>query len=733
MEYSTAQDAKKLIAELQLRCSQLEQNFAEFQPLLCKAISFIHPGKKPPGSDKFNRQNTQKFYSTIIPLASVAADSDSKLFCSIVQADRKDNDIHDAVKEWVKDDSSIITEIGDGSNSTDLNARNKLFVADETKPRRTLSYYSKQNEKVTNYARAVRTLSRGNRILAQAEPSSSNETEDKLDNFQRRVSIFSVKSQPKRTRSRSSEFSFGPRKSIDSENDHLSFINYENKILNRRETRAADVLKSISFDSIEVNPPSSPQSQSLLPVENYISNRSTIVRVPVKESALQIPEIIMSSSEKTVSDVHTGILSIPPPSDSEKFMSHLVKQTQKSENFLFAIPILRNSFRKSFLIPAYSDAGSILSVVKSDSVHSKSLCNNIDQCETDTFAPKSLEYSIWKDASISYEIQLSVAYSAIISIRNIVDIFLELVTFKSNHPAMNSLALADKTMKFLRRHYLKTNFFIDLITVFPLELLPIPNSEYLWVIRLFKVHKLHRAIMTSPIYKQFRFKMQNAFKIGHSASLVFPLGFIFFVFLHVEACIIFLGGRLNGYSNSDIAFVENSGFWGRYSWSLHKATANIFPSGYLPSNPQEEIIVVVFAILGAILYACIVGAVSSIAIGYDVSGRLFKQKVDELKEYMNWRNLDPTTQRKVFKYFDLKYREKYFDELALLNEMNESLRNEIAVQNCKELISKVPFLRRDEKDGRDELFLGRISSALEPCYYIAGDAIFVQGEVGEDM
>ncbi|KAJ3107277.1 hypothetical protein HK100_003609 [Physocladia obscura] len=65
--------------------------------------------------------------------------------------------------------------------------------------------------------------------------------------------------------------------------------------------------------------------------------------------------------------------------------------------------------------------------------------------------------------------------------------------------------------------------------------------------------------------------------------------------------------------------------------------------------------------------------------------------------------------------------------------MNESLRMEIAAQNCRELISKVPFLRREQNDGRDELFTGRIAGALLPCYYVAGDVLFVQGEIGGDM
>ncbi|KAJ3073500.1 anaphase-promoting complex subunit Hcn1 [Podochytrium sp. JEL0797] len=163
------------------------------------------------------------------------------------------------------------------------------------------------------------------------------------------------------------------------------------------------------------------------------------------------------------------------------------------------------------------------------------------------------------------------------------------------------------------------------------------------------------------------------------------------------------------------------------------SAANMFPLGYHPSNSAEQLITVVFVVIGSGLYAIIVGAISSVAMGHDASGRLYKQKIDELKEYMKWKVLDPAMQKKVIKYYELKYRGKYFEEVSLLKDMNESLRMEIAVHNCKELISKVSFLNREQRDGRDELFTGRIASALESAYFVAGDFIFVQGEIGNDM
>ncbi|TPX52110.1 hypothetical protein CcCBS67573_g09938 [Chytriomyces confervae] len=140
-----------------------------------------------------------------------------------------------------------------------------------------------------------------------------------------------------------------------------------------------------------------------------------------------------------------------------------------------------------------------------------------------------------------------------------------------------------------------------------------------------------------------------------------------------------------------------------------------------------------FSILGAALYASIVGTISSFSMGIDASGRLYKQKLDELKEYMGWKDLDEITQRKVLRYYELKYRGKFFEEATLLNEMNESLRMEITVHNCKQLISKVPFLNREMGDGRDHIFLGRLATSLTAAFFIPGDSIVTAGDIGTEI
>ncbi|ORY25674.1 camp-binding domain-like protein [Rhizoclosmatium globosum] len=107
------------------------------------------------------------------------------------------------------------------------------------------------------------------------------------------------------------------------------------------------------------------------------------------------------------------------------------------------------------------------------------------------------------------------------------------------------------------------------------------------------------------------------------------------------------------------------------------------------------------------------------------SGRLFTQKMEQLVDYVKWKNLSVETEQKLFTYYETKYRGKFFEEESLLSEMNESLRAEISLQNTRMLLERVPFLRRDVGDGRDEIFIGRLAMALRPQYY--------QGDSGHDM
>ncbi|KAJ3291592.1 anaphase-promoting complex subunit Hcn1 [Rhizoclosmatium sp. JEL0117] len=178
---------------------------------------------------------------------------------------------------------------------------------------------------------------------------------------------------------------------------------------------------------------------------------------------------------------------------------------------------------------------------------------------------------------------------------------------------------------------------------------------------------------------------------------------------------------------------DAAGYTDRYIWMLTQAVGNTFSMNFKPETTTEQVTNIIFIVIGATLYALLVGLLSSAAIAYDSSGRMYRQKIDELNEYLTWKKIDEVTKKKVLSYYEFKYRGKYFEEQTLLADMNNSLRMELASINARRLIEQVTFLKREMKDGRDSIYIGKMANALNVVYYVLGDFVFHQGENATEM
>ncbi|KAJ3126455.1 anaphase-promoting complex subunit Hcn1 [Nowakowskiella sp. JEL0407] len=270
-----------------------------------------------------------------------------------------------------------------------------------------------------------------------------------------------------------------------------------------------------------------------------------------------------------------------------------------------------------------------------------------------------------------------------------------------------------------------------------------PNSivKYLWDLNISFVYAL--VILIIPVFASFpdaaSYEVMHArlFHIGFNFVSIFMFGGLLVIFIHLHGCSVFLVGKIMEFNTpawEPWLHILDSPIEHQYTWAYFTAISNTFPvTGYRPNDPIEVWTTIASVLIGAVLFAVLVGTISSFSFGLDSSGRQFRQKMDEVNEYMSHKKLSDTLKMRINQYYELKYRGKYFDETGIMHELNESLRTEIAKHNCSALIKKVPFLNREKKDGRDDLFMCRIANALKPVYYINGDVIFEQGRVGNEM
>ncbi|KAJ3156239.1 anaphase-promoting complex subunit Hcn1 [Geranomyces michiganensis] len=273
----------------------------------------------------------------------------------------------------------------------------------------------------------------------------------------------------------------------------------------------------------------------------------------------------------------------------------------------------------------------------------------------------------------------------------------------------------------------------DFLTVVPFDIIfEGQYTECFLYLRLIRAQCLHPIVMHNPMLRQFSRFLQGALGVGDSFTALVMYVATLGAYFHVFSCSIFLLGRIYKFEG-----------WEETEYLIHKAPGAQYTFGmfvaafqaeaFRPKQIGEQWNLILSAIISAGLHGAVLGTVSALINSLDPLGRMYKQKIEEVNEYMKYKGIGVDIRKKVREYFHLKYRGKYFDEAHILHELNDSLRQEIVIHNCRELITQVSFLCRNVGDGRDENFLGRIAMALKPVYYVTGDTIFEQGRVGNEM
>ncbi|ORY53566.1 hypothetical protein BCR33DRAFT_710965 [Rhizoclosmatium globosum] len=191
-------------------------------------------------------------------------------------------------------------------------------------------------------------------------------------------------------------------------------------------------------------------------------------------------------------------------------------------------------------------------------------------------------------------------------------------------------------------NYLKSHGIVDLITIVPwVQVLPLS------LLILLRIQRLPSMMARSPLFIIIHARIESIGGIGNILARIIPVGLLVIVFIHIQACCIYYVGRLSNFSSWNQQFdhwvhyvggVEASSVFERYIWMLSQAIGNTFPLTFKPETVSEQVVTIVFILLGAILYATFVGLISSAAISFDASGKLYRQKIDELTDYLTWKN-----------------------------------------------------------------------------------------------
>lgn len=305
--------------------------------------------------------------------------------------------------------------------------------------------------------------------------------------------------------------------------------------------------------------------------------------------------------------------------------------------------------------------------------------------------------------------------------------------------------------KLIAQNYLKTWFFLDLISSIPLDyIFLIFNNKVddfsdsfqilhagraLRILRLAKLLSLVRLLRLSRLVRYVS-QWEEVYFLNMASVFmrIFNLICMMLLIGHWSGCLQFLVPMLQGFpSNSWVAINElQETYWlEQYSWALFKAMSHMLCIGYGRFPPQsltDMWLTMLSMISGATCYALFLGHATNLIQSLDSSRRQYREKVKQVEEYMAYRKLPRDMRQRITEYFEHRYQGKFFDEDCILGELSEKLREDVINYNCRSLVASVPFFAN-----ADSNFVSDVVTKLKYEVFQPGDIIIKEGTIGTKM
>ncbi|KAH9278096.1 Potassium/sodium hyperpolarization-activated cyclic nucleotide-gated channel 2 [Echinococcus granulosus] len=297
--------------------------------------------------------------------------------------------------------------------------------------------------------------------------------------------------------------------------------------------------------------------------------------------------------------------------------------------------------------------------------------------------------------------------------------------------------------RLIAREYLRKWFTLDIISSLPLDyvLLAFDNGteqiaqagQALKIFRLAKLLSLLRLLRLSRLLRYVG-EWEKFMNIAGKFIGILKLILLMLLLGHWNACLQFFIPSLMDFPiDSWVAKcrLQNSDWFEQYTWALFKALSHMLCIGYgrfPPNSLCEAWMTAISMMAGATCYALVVGHVAALIQSFDVSKRRYRDKMKQVEEYMSYRKLPRELRNKIVDYYEHRYNGKFFNEVEILQEVSECVRDQIINYNCRSLVAAVPFFK-DE----DENFVVDVLNRLKFEVFRPDDVIIKYGTFGTKM
>jgi len=274
----------------------------------------------------------------------------------------------------------------------------------------------------------------------------------------------------------------------------------------------------------------------------------------------------------------------------------------------------------------------------------------------------------------------------------------------------------------IARHYRRGRFPIDLLANLPFDLLLLPWSGFtiegisvVLYIRLFRLLRVVRLVAIVRTWGRLTSINTGYLRIGNLLLAVV-------VVLHLVACVWFLVPFIGDFPPDSWVFSEgvvDAGPGTQYIRSLYWVVVTATTVGYgdiTPHRNVEYVLSMLVILIGASMWAFIIGNIASLLSSLDSAKTTFWKRVELVTQFLRSRRVPPEVNENVRGYYEYTWsRYRGANERSLLTDLPAPLRLEVLTHLAQEVLERVPLFQHCGPVLRNELLM-----ALEPTIVTPG-------------